>query len=117
LCYAGWAERVVQEGGKKMAENVTVADAIEQLRAQIEEAQRKGQKSNLRFLAKTVEIELGIVFKREIEGNAGVRAWFLDLSGKAKAGNEATHKIKLVLEPRGLNDEETYMSDKDHEKE
>jgi hypothetical protein len=107
-----------------MVENVTVADAIEQLRAQIEEAQRrveeaqrKGQKSNLRFRAKTVEIELGVVFKSETEANVGVRAWFLDLSGKAKAGDEATHKIKLVLEPRGLNDEETYVSSSDHEKE
>jgi hypothetical protein len=84
-----------------MAENVTVADAIKQLRAQLEDAQREGVGKDLRFVAKSVEVELGIVFKTEVEGGVGVKAWFLDISGKAKTGDEATHKVKLVLEPVG----------------
>jgi hypothetical protein len=94
-----------------MAHNVTVADAIKQLRAQLEDAQREGVGKKLRFLTKSVEVELAIVFKIEIEGGAGVKAWFLDISGKAKGADESTHKIKLVLEPVGPDGKPTLVGD------
>jgi hypothetical protein len=100
-----------------MAENVTVADAIKQLRAQLEDAQREGIGKDLRFLTKSVEVELAIVFKSEIEGGAGVKAWFLDISGKAKTADETTHKVKLVLEPVGRDGKPTLVSDPEHERE
>ena len=99
-----------------MAENVTVADAIKQLRAQLEDAQREGVGKDLRFVAKSVEVELGIVFKIEVEGGIGVKAWFLDISCKAKAGDETTHKVKLVLEPVGRDGKPTLVGDTEHEK-
>ena len=100
-----------------MANNVTVADAIKELRAQIEDAQREGAGRGLRFVAKSVEVELLIVFKNEVEGGAGVKAWFLDISGKAKAIDEATHKIKLLLEPVGRDGKPTLVGDPELEKE
>lgn len=100
-----------------MTENVTVADAIKQLRAQLEDAQHEGLGRDLRFLAQSVEVELAIVFKSETEGGAGVKAWFLDVSGKAKAGDETTHKVKLVLQPVGRDGKPTLVSDGEHERE
>src|SRR3954447_14194718 len=100
-----------------MAENVTVADAIKELRAQLENAQREGVGKDLRFLARSVEVELAIVFKSEIEGGGGVKAWFLDISGKTKATDETTHKVKLVLEPVGRDGKPTFVSDTDNEEE
>jgi hypothetical protein len=99
-----------------MAENVTVADAIKQLRAQLEQAQREGIGKDLRFLTRSVEVELAIVFKTETEGGAGVKAWFLDVSGKAKAADETTHKVKLVLEPVDRDGKPTQVSDRELEK-
>lgn len=100
-----------------MIDNITVADAIKQLRTQLEDAQREGSGKALRFLARNVEVELAIVFKSEKEGGGGVKAWFLDVSGKAKAGDETTHKVKLVLEPVGRDGKPTLVSDTDHEEE
>lgn len=97
--------------------NVTVADAVKQLRAQLEEAQREGAGKDLRFVAKSVEVELGIVFKNEIQGGVGVKAWFLDISGRANAGDETTHKVKLLLQPVGRDGNPTLVSDPEHEKE
>jgi hypothetical protein len=100
-----------------MPDNVTVADAIKQLRAQLEDAQQEGIGKGLRFLARSVEVELTIVFKTEAEGGAGVKvAWFLDVSGKAKAADETTHKVKLVLEPVGRDGKPTLVSDRELEK-
>lgn len=100
-----------------MAGNVTVAEAIKQLRAQLAEAQREGTGKNLGFLTKSVEVELAVVFKTEVEGGVGVKAWFLDVSGKAKDADETTHKVKLVLEPVGPDGKPTQVSDTEHEKE
>ena len=100
-----------------MADDVTVAEAIKQLRAQLEDAQREGAGKGLRFLSKSVEVELAIVFKSEIEGGVGIKAWFLDISGKGKSSDEATHKVKLVLEPVGRDGKPTLVGDTEHEKE
>jgi len=102
---------------KTMADNVTVADAIKQLRTQLEDAQQEGTGKALRFVAKSVELELGIVFRSEKEGGGGMKAWFLDISGKAKVADETTHKVKLLLEPVGRDGKPTLVSDPEHEKE
>jgi hypothetical protein len=99
-----------------MTDDVTLAEAIKQLRAQLDEAQKEGVGKDLRFLTETVEIELGIVFKSKKEGGAGVKAWFVDLSGKATIGHEALHKVKLVLKPVGPDGKGTFVRDKEHER-
>lgn len=96
---------------------MTVAEAIKQLRVQLAEAQREGTGKDLRFLTKSVEVELAVVFKTEIEGGVGVKAWFLEVSGKGKEANESTHKVKLVLEPVGPDGKPTQVSDTEHEEE
>jgi hypothetical protein len=101
---------------KTMTENVTVAEAIKQLRAELEDAQQEGSDKGLRFVAKSVELELGIVFKSEKEGGGGVKAWFLDISGKAKLSNETVHKVTLVLEPVDREGKTTLVSDAEHER-
>jgi hypothetical protein len=100
-----------------MTEDVTVAEAIKQLRAQLEDAQQEGTGKPLRFVAKSVELELGIVFKSEKEGGGGVKAWFLDISGKAKAANETVHKVTLALQPVDRDGKPTLVSDSQHENE
>jgi hypothetical protein len=85
--------------GANMAGDVTVAEAIKQLRVQLEEVQRDSGGTALRFLARNVEVELAIVFKNGNEG--GPKAWFLDSSGNANHGDQTAHKVTLVLEPVG----------------
>jgi hypothetical protein len=99
--------------------DVTIVEAIKQLRAQLTEAQaqlatlqrQRGSGSNLAFLTKSIEVELAVVFKTEVEGGVGVKAWFLDISGKTGGSNESTHKVKLVLEPVGPDGKPTQVSD------
>lgn len=100
-----------------MAEDVTVAEAIKQLRAQLAEAQREGAGKDLRFAVKSVEVELAVVLKNEVEGGAGVKAWFVEASGKAKGADETTHKVKLLLEPVGPDGRPTPVGDTEHEAE
>jgi hypothetical protein len=99
-----------------MAKDVTVADAIKALRADLEDAQQEGEGGKVRFLAKSVEVELAIVLKDEVKAGAGLKAWFVDLSAKGKASDENSHKIKLVLEPVDSRGRPTMVFDPELEK-
>lgn len=46
-----------------------------------------------------------------------MKAWFLDISGSAKATDETTHKVKLMLAPVGRDGKPTLVGDTQHEKE
>ena len=96
---------------------VTVAEAIKQLRVQLAEAQHEGSDKDLRFTVKSVEVELAVVLKSEVEGGVGVKAWFVEASGKMKGADETTHKVKLVLEPVGPDGKTSQVSDTKHERE
>ena len=95
-----------------MSHDVTITEAIERLREQLEEAQRKSSGHEIQFVAKAVEVELTIAFKTSIEGGAGAKAWFLDISGKGQRDDESSHRIKLVLEPRDKSNEPTRVGDR-----
>jgi hypothetical protein len=94
-----------------LANDVTITEAIEQLRAQLEEAQRRGADQEIRFLTKSVEVEFTITFRTGIEGKAGTKAWFLDVSGNAKRDKESTHKVKLTLEAVDRSGRPTLVHD------
>ena len=94
-----------------MSDDVTIADAIKQLRAQLIEAIREGEGKSVRFLPKSVEVELTMVLKSQVDGGGGIKAWFVDVSVKGSTGNEATHKVKLTLDVVGPGGKPTEISD------
>ena len=104
-----------------MAKDVTISEAIKQLRAQLEGAQQQlaqrqdGGDKGLHFLTKSVEVELAVVFKAETEAGFGFK-WFLDTSVKTKDADERTHKVKLVLEPKGPGGGPVEVSDTEQER-
>ena|SRR5690349_6996562 len=94
-------------------DQITVAEAVRELRRQLIDAAKEGENQKVRFMPKTVEVELGITFTKEKEGGGGVKIWsILDLSGKAKSSDQSTHKVKLVLEPVGPDGKPVPISSK-----
>lgn len=83
-----------------MAGQISLVQAIRELRTQLEQAAKEGKDASFRFVPKTVEVELGISFTIEGEAGCGVKIFSLvDLSGKTKGSDASTHRIKLTLEP------------------
>lgn len=82
------------------APNIRLADAIAELRAEISRARQEGGGKDVRFAAKTIEVELSLDFGWDAEITAGVSKWipFVDLSGKGSGNEKSLHKIKLTLE-------------------
>ena len=87
-----------------MSENVKprirLADAIAELRAEIDRAKRDGEGKDVRFAAKAIEVELSIDFGWSAEVNAGAPKWipFIDLAAKGAGSEKSLHKIKVTLE-------------------
>jgi len=101
-----------------METKVTLAQAIRELRAQLIEASVEAKESAVRFVPKAVEVELGITFNVEAEAGGGFKLFSLiDLSGKAKTGNENTHKVKLTLEPTDSKGGPITVSDRERQRE
>jgi len=99
-----------------MGGEISLVQAIRELRSQLEQAANEGMASNLRFVPKAVEVELGISFTAESEAGGGFKIFsFVDLSGKVKGSDANTHRIKLTLEPVGLDGKPALIRDQERE--
>jgi len=77
---------------------VTLADAIKQLRDELREAILEGKDEDIVFTPNGVELELGVTFGIEAKASGGFKLLaFLDLSAEGKASRESQHKLKLSL--------------------
>jgi hypothetical protein len=100
-----------------METKVTLAQAIRGIRAQLAEAAMEGEGAAIRFIPKSVDVELDIRFDVEKEAGGGFKLLSLiDLSGKAKTKNESTHKVKLTLEPVDRAGKPIVIRDQEREK-
>jgi hypothetical protein len=100
-----------------MEARVTLAQAIREVRAQLVEAAAEGQGAAIRFIPKSVEVELGITFDVEVEAGGGFKLFSLvDFSGKVKRGDESTHKVKLTLDPVGRDSKPVLVGDTERDK-
>jgi hypothetical protein len=101
-----------------MEPRVTLVEAIRELRAQLVQAAKEGEGAALRFVPKSVEVELGITFDVEAEAGGGFKLFSLvSLSGKAKAGEETTNKVKLTLDLVGRDGTSVLIRDREREQE
>ncbi|GJH16153.1 hypothetical protein CBA19CS22_06445 [Caballeronia novacaledonica] len=91
---------------------VALADAIEDLRAELMNALARGKNSDLRFRLKPIELEMTIGITKTGEGKGGVKFWVVELGASGSYENAATHRLKLVLEPvMGPDNAEAMISD------
>jgi hypothetical protein len=90
---------------------VPLAKAIEDLRAELLNALAAGRGKDLRFKLKPVELELNVAMTWRGEAKAGVQFWVVDLSAKGNVEHDATHKLKLTLEPVDKDGNEFFVAD------
>jgi hypothetical protein len=100
-----------------MEAQVTIAQAIRELRAQLAEAAMEGKGTAISFVPRTVEVELGITFNVEAEVGGSFKLLSLvTLSGKARMADESIHKVKLTLEPVSRDGEPVVIRDSSRER-
>lgn len=97
---------------------ISLADAIKDLRTQLQKAATEGADAKIRFIPKSVEVELNIEISKEaaVKGSGGLWS-IITLEGSAKAGSGYTHTVKLTLEPVDASGKPALISSSDLEKE
>jgi hypothetical protein len=87
----------IQKGEKKMSD-IPLANAIADLRSELEKAIAEGVGHDIRFKPGPIELELSLEIKKEGSGKGSVKFWIVDLGGEIKSANAQMHKIKLNLQ-------------------
>lgn len=78
-------------------DKIPLAKMIGQLRAELLEAQRQGEGTDLRFLIEDVDIELQLATTQEGEGGFGIRFWVLDANAGGRGSEVLTQRVRLKL--------------------
>lgn len=76
-----------------------LADAIEVLRDQLSEAQRRGQGSQLRFVLGEITAEFEIELVRAKNGGGALRFGVVEADAKRERSTRSTQRVTLRLTP------------------
>jgi Trypsin-co-occurring domain 2 len=78
---------------------VGLADAISQIRAELEQALREGKDSSIGFQAGPVELEFEVGFTKSREAGGGFQLSVLSLGAKGQGSSMTTHRVTVRLNP------------------
>jgi hypothetical protein len=90
---------------------VGLADAIGQVRAQLEQAIKDGEKSLVAFRAGPVEMEFEVAFTRTGGVSGGFQLSVLSLGAKGEKSSAATHRVKIALTPADREGKDMLIGD------
>jgi hypothetical protein len=80
-------------------EGLSVAEAIEVLRAELQEALVLGRGCRVQFAVPEVSVTLSVVASRAVEGGVKARWWVVDADARGKWSREQTQTLELTLRP------------------
>jgi Trypsin-co-occurring domain 2 len=78
---------------------IGLAEAIAEVRAELEQAIKEGKNSKIGFRAGSVELDFEVGFTKTRGIDGGLRLSVLSLGGKGERSSAATHRVKVVLTP------------------
>jgi hypothetical protein len=78
---------------------IALAEMIEELRRELQEAVAAAEGQPIRFQLGEVTLEAQVEVSREKGGKAGLKFWVAEVGASGKAGHLATQKIVLTLLP------------------
>lgn len=99
---AFWDDDWARQKGAAMVETelgVGLADAIANVRTELERATTEGQASAIGFEPGPVELEFQVGFQTTKAGGGGVKVYVFTVDAKAEAVRSGTHRLKLTLTP------------------
>ncbi|MFG2518592.1 trypco2 family protein [Streptomyces sp. NPDC048527] len=76
-----------------------LADAIEVLRSQLSEAQRRGQGSELQFVLGEITAEFEIELVRRRDGGGALRFGVVEANGRQERSTRSAQRVTLRLNP------------------
>jgi Trypsin-co-occurring domain 2 len=78
---------------------VGLAEAIDQVRTELEQAIKDGERSAVAFRAGPVELEFEVAFAKTGGVEGGLQLSVLSFGAKGERSSTATHRVKVALTP------------------
>lgn len=80
-------------------DGIGLAEAIEQVRAELQRAATAGTGQLIAFKPASVELSLEVAFERKGSADTGVRVWVVSAGARGELRAAQTQKITIKLEP------------------
>ncbi len=90
---------------------VGLAEAIGQVRKELERAIEEGAQSPVAFRAGPVELELEAAFTSTTGAQGGLQVWVLSLGAKGERSSGTTHTVKVSLTPVDRRGQDRLIGD------
>lgn len=84
---------------------IPLSNVIAALRNEIETARRNAANKKLQFTVSDIELELEFVIQEDKDAKFGVNIFGVDVDVAGKQTEGTTHKVKLSLDPRVLDED------------
>lgn len=92
-----------------LVDKFPLADAIEQIRSELLVALKKGAGQELQFRLRPIELELNIAATEDVSVGGGLKFWVMNFDSEVAEKTTAVHKIKVVLDPVGLDGRSEFL--------
>lgn len=80
---------------------VPLAEAIETVREELADAEKRGEGSLLHFTVEKVTLEFAVQYHRGGGGSAGVRLGVVEGKVDGSGSRDSTHRVTVELQPHG----------------
>ena len=87
-----------------------LAEAIQQLRNELNEAVSEGKGKGMRFQIREIDVELKCLVKNKTGGKAGIKFWVVTTEAKGFNTSEAVQTVKLKLLPTNKKGKPVLLS-------
>jgi hypothetical protein len=81
------------------APGIGLAEAIAQIRSELEAAEKEGRDSSIAFRTQQVELDFEVTFQDKRAVNGGLKVYVLSLGGKRERASGEVQRLKLRLTP------------------
>ncbi|WP_406862118.1 trypco2 family protein [Streptomyces sp. HUAS MG47] len=88
-----------------------LADALDLLRNQVAEAQRRAQRSEVRFGVDEITVEFEAELIRTREAGGGLRFGIVEARGRTEGSRRSVQRIALTLRPQRADGGDTAIGD------
>ncbi|MER8083695.1 trypco2 family protein [Streptomyces sp. NPDC058316] len=76
-----------------------LADALDLLRSQVAESQRRARRSEVRFGVEQITVDFELELTRTREGGGGLRFGIADARARQESGRRSVQRVSLTLKP------------------
>lgn len=79
---------------------IGLAEAIERVRTELEDARLRGEGQRLRFRLSEVTLQFAVEMSRDVGGDAGIKLWVVSVGAKGGVSSARSNTVTVSMVPQ-----------------